>query len=123
MLRVPGSRVALLLFSSATLAFSADAEVVARVGSATITVSALEHKLALLPDFQRRALGDSATMLRRSVLDTMLIPNALYALEADRVGLRDEPLVKNRIRDALGAALERALRDERAKSAPLTDQD
>jgi peptidyl-prolyl cis-trans isomerase C len=121
--RVPGSRVALLLLTSATLAFSADADVVAHVGSATITASALARKLTLLPDFQRRALGDSATQLKRRVLDTMLIPDTLYALEADRVGLREEPLVKNRIRDALGAALERTLREERAKSAPLSDQE
>jgi peptidyl-prolyl cis-trans isomerase C len=107
------------LLVSATPALPADAVIVARVGNETISSALLERKLLELPDFQRKALDDSPAKLKRTVLDTLLVPDALYSLEADRLGMREIPAVRDRIRDALRGALERALREERAKNNPL----
>ncbi|HEY4160127.1 MAG TPA: hypothetical protein VGM29_18570, partial [Polyangiaceae bacterium] len=79
--------VALALLVSAAPALPADAVIVAHVGNEAISSALLERKLLELPDFQRKALDATPAKLKRTVLDTLLVPDALYALEADRLGV------------------------------------
>ena len=80
---------ALLLLLSASAVFGADAKPVARVGPATISDDALIRRLRRLPDFQRAALGDTPDKLKHQVLETWLIPELLYAQEAEEASPAD----------------------------------
>jgi len=111
---------ALLLLLSASAVAGADEKPVARVGSAEISGQALARRLAKIPDFQRRALGDSPDKLKRQVLDTWLVPELLYAEEAARSKLAQRPSVVRRERELLRQALERELRAESAAQQPVT---
>jgi peptidyl-prolyl cis-trans isomerase C len=114
---------AVLLLLSAPAVFATDAKPVARVGSATVSADALSRRIAKIPDFQRAALGDSPTKLKRQVLDTLLIPDLLYAQEAERRKLAERPSVQSRERELLRAAIEHALRDETNAKTPVTAED
>jgi hypothetical protein len=97
----------LLLLLSASAVFGADAKPVARVGPASVSVEALTRRLAKIPDFQRAALGDTPDKLKRQVLDTWLVPELLYAQEAERLKLEQRPSVQRRLRELLRQAIDR----------------
>jgi peptidyl-prolyl cis-trans isomerase C len=111
---------ALLLLLSASAGFGADAKPIAHVGPAVISGDALTRRLAKLPDFQRAALGDTPDKLKRQVLETWLVPDALYAQEAERLKLEQRPSVQRRTRDLLRQALDRELRAQNAAQHPVT---
>lgn len=109
---------ALLLLLSASSVGAADATPVARVGKATISAEALTARLAELPDFQRSALGTTPDRLKRRVLEDELIPELLFAQEAEHLKVAERPEFKNRERELLRGAMERELRAQvRAPSA------
>jgi len=108
------------LFLSATAVFAADAKPVAKVGSASISADALTRRLKKIPDFQRAALGDTPDKLKQQVLRTWLIPELLYAQEAERLKLEQRPSVQNRTRELLREAMDRELRADNAAHHPVT---
>jgi peptidyl-prolyl cis-trans isomerase C len=114
---------AALLILSAPVVFAADAKPVARVGTETVSADALVRRIAQLPDFQRAALAATPTELKRKVLDTLLVPELLYAQEAERLGLADRPSVRARVREVLRAAMDRALRQVSSTKTPVTADD
>jgi len=111
---------ALLLLLGAPAVFAADEKPVAQVGPAAISGAALGRRLAKIPDFQRVALGDTPDKLKRAVLDAWLVPEALYALEAERLKLAQRPNVVRLQRELLRQAMERELRLESTAKAPVT---
>ena len=111
---------ALLLLLSASAGFGAEEKPVAQVGSASLSAQALTRRLAKIPDFQRRALGDSPDKLKRQVLDTWLVPELLYAQEAERLKLAQRPNVARRERELLRQAMDRELLRESAAQHPVT---
>ena len=110
---------ALWLLLSASAVFAADEKAVAHVAERPITAAALSRRLATIPDFQRAALGDTPEKLKRAVLDTWLIPELLYAQEAERLKLEQRPNVARRERELLRQALERDLRARTSASDPV----
>ena len=125
MLRRPSvARVpAVLLLLSASAVFGADAKPVARVGKEAISADALTRRLARIPEFQRAALGDTPDKLKQAVLSTQLIPELLYAQEAERLELQEQPALRQRERERLREAMDRELRRESAAQTPVTSAD
>ena len=111
-----------LLFSAAAV-FAADAKPIAHVGPAAIGSDALTRRLATIPAFQRAALGDTPEKLKRQVLDTWLVPELLYAQEAERLKLGQRPSVQRRKREILRQAMDRQLRAENSAHSPVTPTD
>lgn len=114
---------ALLLLLSASAVFGADAKSVAHVGPAAISDEALTRRLRKIPDFQRNALADTPDKLKRQVLETWLVPEQLYALEAERLRLTQRASVQSRERELLRQAMEHALGAETAAKNPVTAAD
>lgn len=111
---------ALWLLLSASAVFGADAKPVAQVGPAAISDDALTRRLKKIPDFQRAALGDTPDKLKRQVLETWLIPELLYAQEAERLKLEQRPSIRERTRELLRQAMDRELRAQSAAHNPVT---
>jgi peptidyl-prolyl cis-trans isomerase C len=114
---------ATLLLLSTPAVFAADAKPIARVGSESVSADALSWRIAKIPDFQRAALGDSPSKLKRQVLDTFVIPDLLYSQEAERLKLGERPTVRNRQREVLRAAMDHELRQEARAKTPVTTED
>lgn len=88
-----------------------------------ISDEALTRQLRKIPDFQRKALADTPDKLKRRVLETWLIPELLYAQEAERLKLEQRPNVRSRERELLREAMDRELRAEIAGKSPVTPGD
>jgi peptidyl-prolyl cis-trans isomerase C len=114
---------ALLLLLSASAVFAADAKPVAHVGSVAISDDALTRRLRKIPDFQRKALADSPDKLKRQVLETWLVPDLLYAQEAERLKLEQRPGIRARERELLRQAMDHELRAESATKNPISAAD
>jgi peptidyl-prolyl cis-trans isomerase C len=112
-----------LLLLSAPAVFAADAKPVAHVGSESVSADTLSACIAKIPDFQRAALADSPSKLKRQVLDTFVIPDLLYAQEAERLKIGGRVAVQNQQRDVLRAAMDRELHQETRAKAPVTTDD
>jgi peptidyl-prolyl cis-trans isomerase C len=79
------------------------------VGPTTITVGELEDRLALVPRFQLKAFGDTPDAIRRRFFEQVIEPEALYALAADKLRLRDQLPASNKILRAESTAASKAL--------------
>lgn len=122
--RLSAARIpAVVLLLGASAVFGADAKPVARVGKEAVSADALVRRLAKIPDFQRAALGDTPDKLKLQVLDTELIPELLYAQEAERLELSKRPALRERERERLREAMDRELRRESASQTPVTSAD
>jgi peptidyl-prolyl cis-trans isomerase C len=78
--------------------------VVAHIGSTVITVAELEDRLAAVPRFQLKAFGDTPDAIRRKFFDQVILPEVLYALEADKLHLDAElPTSSKLLRTESGA--------------------
>jgi peptidyl-prolyl cis-trans isomerase C len=114
---------ATLLLLSAPAVFAADAKPVAHVGNESVSADTLSWCIAKIPDFQRAALGDTPSKLKRQVLDTFVIPDLLYTQEAERLKLGERATVRNRQREVLRAAMDHELRRETGAKTPVTTDD
>jgi peptidyl-prolyl cis-trans isomerase C len=113
----------LLLLLSASAVFGADEKPVAHVGPAAITSAALTRRLAKIPDFQRAALGDTPDKLKLAVLETWLVPELLYAQEAERQKLDQRPSVQRRSRELLRKAMDHELLTQTGLQNPVSAGD
>jgi len=111
---------ALMLLLSASSVFGEGAKPIAHVGPGSISSEALTRRLATIPDFQRAALGDTPDKLKRAVLDTWLVPELLYAQEAERLQLSQRPNVRRRERELLRKAMDSELQAEIARQKPIS---
>jgi peptidyl-prolyl cis-trans isomerase C len=114
---------ALLLLLTAPAVLGADEKPVAQVGQAAISSAALTRRLAKIPDFQRAALGDTPDKLKRAVLDTWLVPELLYAQEAQQKKLDRRPSVQRLERELLRRAMDRELLAQSAAQKPVGASD
>jgi len=114
---------ALLLLLSAPAVFGADEKPIAHVGPAEISSEALTRRLRKIPDFQRAALADTPDKLKRQVLESWLVPELLYAQEAERLKLAQRPSFQSRERELLRQAMDRELQAQSAANNPLTASD
>jgi peptidyl-prolyl cis-trans isomerase C len=112
-----------LLGLSTSVVFAADTKPVATVGAATVSAAELVRRLARIPDFQRAALADGSEKLKHRVLETQLIPELLYAQEAERLKLAERPSFVAREREIMRQAMERELRAEVERKKPVTSDD
>jgi hypothetical protein len=89
-----------------------------RVGPRTVSVDELQARLQLVPSVQRRALGSSDDQRRERFVNEVVVPEALFALEAERTRLPEQPEVQARLegvlRDAVVLELSRELERQRA---------
>jgi peptidyl-prolyl cis-trans isomerase C len=114
---------AVMLGLSAPGVLAASAKPVAKVGTEPISAEDLTRRLARIPEFQRAALADTPEQLKRKVLETLIVPDRLYAAEAERLMLTDRPALRDRQREILRQAMERELRAESMRQTPVTNED
>lgn len=96
--------------------------VVVRVGPSALRASDVARRLADVPAYQLRTLGDTPDQARRRFVDTVLVPELLHSAEAERRRLADEPATRLRLRQALRRVLVDSLRAD-ARSAGVPDAD
>jgi peptidyl-prolyl cis-trans isomerase C len=94
--------------------------VVARMGSAAVTVGDLEDRLADLPPFQRASFGGTREHVRRRFLEQVVLPDALLALGADERRLDQQPPAAYQIERARSAATIRAIRARIGPAAAIS---
>jgi peptidyl-prolyl cis-trans isomerase C len=97
--------------------------VVARAGSAAVTVGDLEDRLADLPPFQRASFGGTRDKVRHRFLEEVVIPDALLALGADERRLDQRPPAAYQIERARSAATIRAIRAHIGPAAAISGDD
>ncbi|MDQ2646148.1 MAG: peptidyl-prolyl cis-trans isomerase [Myxococcota bacterium] len=108
------------LVSGLAIAAAADS-VVAHVGDRTITAKAVVQRIEKTPAAHLQSLSEGSTgSPAKVVLDRLLIPELLGALEAERRGLEKTPRVADRVREILRQAADRAVRAETIAKEPAT---
>lgn len=120
MLRRRGSVVIALAALSSPARADAPDPVAIQVGAAQMTVSEIESRLALLPEFQRRTLGRTPDDIRHRFVGDALVPELLFSEYAKQEKLAEVPHVRLRLREALERALGDAFLQE-AAAAPLDE--
>jgi peptidyl-prolyl cis-trans isomerase C len=95
-------------------------QAVVSVGSAILTVADVERRLASVPPYQLPTYGSNPDEIRRNFVDKVLVPELLYAEEARRRKLEQEPAIVDRLREVLRQAMEAELRDSVAAKEPVT---
>lgn len=102
-----------LVASVSALARADEADpVVARVGTQVLRASDVARRLAAMPPFQLASFGTTPADVRKRVVASLLVPELLYAAEADQRAVAAQPDVSARIRDARKRALVDAMRTE-----------
>lgn len=82
------------------------AKVAIRIGAATVTVGELEDRLAAIPPFQLRTLGDSREAIVKRVIEETIVRERLLAEGAKARGLdREEPWMHQLARARSSATL------------------
>lgn len=124
------SRWSLLLVATALLGAPSAAadgdnggDVVVTVGSSTMTVAELQRRLSAFQPFQLTGLGKTPEEVKKNFIDTAVLPEMLYAEEARRRKLEDEPGVADRLRDVYRAVLQNRLEESIAKDHAVTIQE
>jgi peptidyl-prolyl cis-trans isomerase C len=85
-------------------------DVVARIGSVTISVGDVEDRIASLPPFQRATFGGTRNVVRRRFLDEVLVVDALLSTAAEAQKLGEQQPAAYLIERARSAATIRAVR-------------
>ena len=115
--------------SSATAAPDAVAKagngdaVVARVGTAAITVADLERRLTRIRRNRLRAFGATPEEVRRNVLVTVLIPEVLYTQEAESRGLASSAHVRDQMQTILREAVQNEFREALRQPGAVTSEE
>lgn len=108
------------LVTGLALAATSDA-VVARVGDRTIVASVVAARVQKTPAAQIKSLSENGGgSPAKVVLEQVLVPELLGALEAERRGLEKTPRVGDRVREILRQAVDRAVRAETIAKEPAT---
>jgi peptidyl-prolyl cis-trans isomerase C len=101
--------------SSIALAEDADPVVVSAAGH-VLKTSDVARRLEAVPKYRLASFGGTPADVRRRFVETVLVPELLYAAESDRLKLEARPDVASRLRDARGRALiDQVRKDEAAK--------
>jgi peptidyl-prolyl cis-trans isomerase C len=109
--------------AASSIALAEDPDpIVARVASHTLKASDVSRRLAALPKYQLSSLGATANDVRHRFVETLLVPELLYAAESDRVKLEARPDVASRLRDARGRALIDQIRKDATAKGVTEDE-
>src|SRR3954451_9757246 len=84
---------------------SATDPVVVRVGKLELSDAEVARRLAAVPPAQLRTFGDTPAKIRERFVATVLVPELLYANEADRTALAASPSVRYRRAEGLRRTL------------------
>ena len=109
-----------LVFSVST-ALAADASpVIVRVGSATMTADAVSRRLAMLPSYQLSRYGATPEEQKKKFVEEVLVPELLFGEDGIQRKLDADPKLKDKVRESLRDAVDRALRDDSLKATPIS---
>ena len=98
-------------------------EVVATVGDQKLTVFEVERRLAAIPVWQQKTLGETPQEIRKNLVERVLVPELLHAAEARRRELEKDPAVHDRLRQLLRMAMENHLRETVASEKAVSDEE
>lgn len=111
-----GVCLGLLSLSSGAAHADAPSDVVVEVGASVERVNDVARRLARVPGYQLATLGDRPETIRQRFVDSVLVPELLYAEEAARRGLSSTPGVVDARRHVLRRSLVESLRESVVKS-------
>jgi peptidyl-prolyl cis-trans isomerase C len=114
--------VAGMLCASAALAAPPEPFVIQGSGLG-VSASTIGARLATVPPFQLAEFDPDPAKARRAFVDSVLVPELLYAKEAEAKKLDQQPAVQDRIREALRQAMSEALRAETLVKKPVMPED
>jgi peptidyl-prolyl cis-trans isomerase C len=100
-----------------------DDPIVVRAGTAVLRSRDVERRLARLPRYQLDALGRTPDEARRRFVDSVLVPELLYAEAARERQLQDAPWLRARIREVYHRALRDRLLADSLAEQPITEGD
>lgn len=124
MKRLVGTQwLALLACVSATALAADDDRVAITVGSATMTVGAIERRLESMPSYQLSRYGSTPEAVRQGFTEQVLVPEMLFGEEALRRKLDRSPALEARVKDLLKEALDRSLKQDALKKEPVTKEE
>jgi peptidyl-prolyl cis-trans isomerase C len=118
-LRLSYAAVAAAACFVAAASLADEARVVARVGSETISASAVEARIRRMPTYQLSREGTDPAAIARRVLDEM-VEASLLSQGAHEEGLAEQPGERDRILAILASALLHEVREKAATEA-VTD--
>ena len=99
------------------------AQVVAHVGTRTISVGELEDRLGSVPRFQLMGFGDSADAIRRKFLNDVIVPEVLMAAAAEDRHLENELPTVHQLQRVRSNATFRAVRTQLGSASSISDDD
>ena len=111
---------ATLLFVAAPRYAAPGDQPVVTVGSTTLTVADVQRRLASVPPFQLPNYGTNPDEIRRNFVERVLVPELLYAEEARRIKLEQQPALADRLREVLRQSMESELRESVTQKEPIT---
>jgi peptidyl-prolyl cis-trans isomerase C len=104
------------------VAFAADQPAVVTVGPESLSAQEVRERLSRVPGFQLARFGNNPEAARKGYVESVLVPELLFAAAAEEQKVFDRPEIRDRLRDAEKDALERALRSDPAIKAKVTDE-
>lgn len=113
-----------LLLASALsgAAFAADQPALVSVGPYRLTAEQVAARLARVPALELSRYGATPEAARKGYVERVLVPELLFAAEADAQKLFEREKLIFRLRDLDKDALERSLRADPAIKAKVTDE-
>jgi hypothetical protein len=115
------SLVLALTGSIATSALAADqSPVIVTVGNATMTADAVSRRIAALPSYQLAKYGKTPSEQKKAFVEQVLVPEMLYGEEAVARKLDQSPAIRDKLREALRDAMDRAIRSDALAKEPVT---
>lgn len=112
-----------LCLTCAGAAVAADEAPVVTVGETKLAGTELARRLSRVPEFQLARYADDPLKARHAYVEQVIVPELLYAAEARQRKLEDSPALRDRVRDVLREAVERALREEAQTATPVTAEE
>jgi peptidyl-prolyl cis-trans isomerase C len=99
------------------------AQVVARLGSVTLSVGDVEDRIAAMPAFQRATFGSTPVAIARKIVTDVMVRDALLELRAGALGLAQQPPASYATDRALSMATVRAVRARLGSAASISTDD
>ena len=108
----------------ATSALAADqSPVLITVGTATMTEAAVSRRIAALPSYQLSKYGKTPSEQKKAFVEQVLVPEMLYGEEGRSRKLADSPPLKDKLRESLRDAMDRAIRADILAKEPVTTEE
>jgi peptidyl-prolyl cis-trans isomerase C len=109
--------------AASSIALAEDADpVVASVAGHALKASDVVRRLAAVPKYRLSSFGGTPAEVRRRFVETVLVPELLYAAESDRLKLEARPDVASQLRNARGRALIDQVRKDGAARGVSQDE-